>query len=87
MPAKKTLTAALAILFTSLACRSAPYQQDQQKTAVLPSDGYLGLRSSWFRSAGDEVGVKPDPESKVPLAVHVSKRVLCSPIVKSVQIC
>jgi hypothetical protein len=69
MPAKKILIAILAILVTSLACRSAAYHQNQQKTAEPPSDVYLSLRNIWFTSTGEEVGVKPDTESTVPFAV------------------
>lgn len=62
----KTTFASLLVLLSVLACQST---FPAGGGSSLPADVYLDLRVVWFQTKPEDLGLTPDPESKVPYAV------------------
>ncbi len=63
---KKIALASLFVLLSILACQSPfPASGDSSR----PADIYLDLRTVWFQTKPEDLGITPDPASKVPFAV------------------
>jgi hypothetical protein len=63
---RKIILAGLLILSSILACQSAFVAS---KDSPPPMEVYLGLRNIWFTTKPEDLGIKFEPESRVPYAI------------------
>jgi hypothetical protein len=65
---KKTAFASLLLLLSILACQGTSFGSENSASPA-PSDVYLDLRTLWFQTKPEDLGITAEPGSKVPYAV------------------
>ncbi|HEU0294931.1 MAG TPA: hypothetical protein VFR47_19470 [Anaerolineales bacterium] len=69
----RTITfASLFVLLSILACQGTSFGSGNSSS---PADIYLELRTVWFKTKPEDLGIKSEPESKVPYSVLMDMNV------------
>jgi hypothetical protein len=69
---RKIAFASLLVLLSMLACQSTYFGSENSS---VPADVYLELRTLWFQTKPEDLGITSEPGSKVPYAVLMDMNV------------